>query len=348
MLTTHADLVNKLTPSGTWRNFVNANAMGDGYGHGTSCCGVAGAQVNNGVGVAGHGGASMILPIKVVSDTNTVTWTDVAEGLVYAGEVQAQVASVSISGGAMPQTAEDAAQYATDRGVLIVAAAGNTAGNVYQEPAGLDFVLGVVGADSDRTIPSGYVWGSWYDVAAPRIQQTTSNSGGYSVMIGSSASTPAVAGICGLILALRPKLLPHQVRALFAANFQAMADAATKPISGGFLRADTVVTAAAALAQPLASAPSSVAAAVAGATATVTWAAVAGATSYVVRRSDTAGTTGRVIRTFAATGTSYSDTVTVGTTPYYTVSALNAGGESPQSSEAQASSIPRRTPQQWH
>lgn len=68
---------------------------------------------------------------------------------------------------------------------------------------------------------------------------------------------------------------------------------------------------------------------------TVSWNAVAGATSYTVKRSTTNG--GPYPTTFTTTTTSLSNTgLTSGVTYYYVVSATNAQGEGPNSSQASA------------
>ena len=82
---------------------------------------------------------------------------------------------------------------------------------------------------------------------------------------------------------------------------------------------------------------------------TLSWTTVAGATSYRVYRGTTAGT--RTALTSAGgtpadpTTTSFTDTgLTNGTAYFYTVSAINAGGEGMQSTEASATAVRRTTP----
>ncbi|EMS69958.1 Ig-like domain-containing protein [Ruminiclostridium cellobioparum] len=65
------------------------------------------------------------------------------------------------------------------------------------------------------------------------------------------------------------------------------------------------------------------------------WDAVEGATNYMVKRSITPGDSYEIIATTSAI--TYNDTNVInGTTYYYVVSAVNAGGESPNSNEASA------------
>lgn len=71
---------------------------------------------------------------------------------------------------------------------------------------------------------------------------------------------------------------------------------------------------------------------------TLSWSASAGATSYTVKRSTTSGGPYTVIANGVA-GTSYTNTgLTSGVTYYYVVSAVNAAGESPHSTQASATS----------
>jgi fibronectin type 3 domain-containing protein len=70
----------------------------------------------------------------------------------------------------------------------------------------------------------------------------------------------------------------------------------------------------------------------------LSWSAASGATSYNVKRSTTSGS--GYVTIASPTGTSYTDTTAVnGTTYYYVVSAVNACGESANSSQASATPV---------
>jgi fibronectin type 3 domain-containing protein len=86
---------------------------------------------------------------------------------------------------------------------------------------------------------------------------------------------------------------------------------------------------------PPPSAPTGVGAAAGNQQVSVSWTASSGATSYHVKRSTTSG--GPYTQVGAPTTISFTDTgLTNGTAYYYVVSALNAGGESANSSEVNA------------
>lgn len=75
---------------------------------------------------------------------------------------------------------------------------------------------------------------------------------------------------------------------------------------------------------------------------TLLWNGSAGATSYTVRRGTTAGGPHEVYKTGVTVPTLVDSSVTTGIQYFYTVSAVNAGGESPQSAEASA--VPQGIP----
>lgn len=94
---------------------------------------------------------------------------------------------------------------------------------------------------------------------------------------------------------------------------------------------------------PIAGAPTNLTASPGNAVVNLSWTSVTGASSYNVYRSSASGTQGIKINSSAVTATSYSDTsVTNGTTYYYEVTAVNAGGESGNSN--QTSAIPQVPP----
>jgi len=108
------------------------------------------------------------------------------------------------------------------RGTLMVAAAGNEDTMRRQYPAGFDAVMAVSNVNSDATLPGkspSSNFGTWVDIAAPGDGFCDSGpgirssvpGGAQACKVGTSMSSPIVAGIAGLLLTKDPTLTADQV-----------------------------------------------------------------------------------------------------------------------------------------
>jgi thermitase len=178
----HSDLVNKFRRLSNGQiygynlinNTTNAN---DDNGHGTHCAGIAAAEINNGIGVAGIAGWRpglsgynqyvQLMPVKVLDANGSGTLTNVARGITWAADNGAHVLSMSLGGSSGAQSLSDAVNYAWTRGCLIVAAAGNGGSSSPQYPAYYTNCIAVAATDSSDTLTYFSQYGSWVDIAAP-------------------------------------------------------------------------------------------------------------------------------------------------------------------------------------
>ena len=107
-------------------NFIanNANAADD-HGHGTHVAGTIAQSTNNRLGVAGVAYGASIMPLKVLSAKGSGSVAGIAQAIRWAADHGAGVINMSL-GGPMPMGAMGSAvKYAREKGVVIVAAAGN-------------------------------------------------------------------------------------------------------------------------------------------------------------------------------------------------------------------------------
>lgn len=200
----HPDLQGAFVPG---YDFVAKEPLAaDDNGHGTAAAGVIAARTHNREGQAGICWSCSLMPVKVLDATGWGTSSAVAAGIVWATENGARVISLSLGGPGTTQALSDAVAYAASKGVVIVAAAGNSGTTTRFYPAAYPGVVGVAATTSSDKL---YAWsnrGDWVQVTAPGCNTAPRAGGGYVNFCGTSSATPLVAGIAGLALSRAPGL----------------------------------------------------------------------------------------------------------------------------------------------
>ncbi|MEN0006954.1 MAG: S8 family serine peptidase [Bacteroidota bacterium] len=213
----HEDLAGKFKS-------IKAKYDKDVRGHGTHCAGIAGAITNNNKGIASFSPDdrfTQITSIKVLSDSGMGSQKMIIDGILEAADKGADVISMSLGGrsSAMKQRAyQKAVAYANKKGVIVLAAAGNSNRNAKDyAPVNTPGVIGVSAIDSRLNLAtfSNYVTDIKWGVAAPGvgIYSTIPNSG-YAAYNGTSMATPYVAGLVGLMKSIKPDITTEEVYTL--------------------------------------------------------------------------------------------------------------------------------------
>jgi serine protease len=225
----------------------------DSSWHGTQVSGVIAAITNNGIGMASVGPNLRILPVRVLGkcygyDSDIIAGMRWAAGLpvpgVPANPTPARVINLSLGGeGACDSAYADAVNEITAAGAVIVAAAGNTEGSAVNTPANCSGVIAVAALRHVGTKVGFSSLGPEVAISAPGGNcvntapgspclypiLTTSDSGttvpagpiytdSYNISVGTSFSSPLVAGTAALLLSVQPTLTPHQVRIMLQAT----------------------------------------------------------------------------------------------------------------------------------
>lgn len=186
----------------------------DPNGHGTHVAGVVAALAGNRRGVAGLAPRAAILPIRVLDAAGNGTSDMIARGIVRAADRRPHVINLSLGASGDDPAVRQAVAYAQRKGVLVVAAAGNSGCGLFrptQYPAAYPGVVGVGSVDASLAGSRFSSCGSWVDVAAPGggIWSTVPAtnrlgcSGGYCALSGTSMAAPHVAAAAALAMSRR-------------------------------------------------------------------------------------------------------------------------------------------------
>ncbi len=259
----HPDLKNKLVAGYDFISDPSAAADGDGVDddaddpgdddgggssfHGTHVAGIVAAQFNNGLGVAGTGGKTRVMPVRVLGRDGGND-ADIANGILWAAGIDvtidgqivpgasppADIINLSLGGEAPSLSLCDAIAQARSAGAIVVAAAGNSASSAPIYPAGCDGVVSV-SALGANALPAPYTnFGKTIDVCAPGgnvetdiqpdgyvdgvLSTRAEDTGGgidptYDYAQGTSMATPHVAGVAALMKAGRQHMTPDEFQA---------------------------------------------------------------------------------------------------------------------------------------
>jgi subtilisin family serine protease len=204
-----------------WNFDGNNNSTLDVNGHGTHVSGTI-AGVNNGYGVTGIAYNSKIMPVKVLDDQGSGSYSAIANGIYYAVDNGADVINLSLGGGRSNDTLQKAVEYASSKGVIVVMAAGNDGSSQPAYPAryAKNYGLAVGAVDQNKNL-ADFSNRAGADqltyVTAPGVNVYSTLPGNeYASYSGTSMATPHVAGVVALMLSANPNLSDAQVRQILA------------------------------------------------------------------------------------------------------------------------------------
>lgn len=205
-------------------NFVNnTNEVMDDNSHGTHVSGTIAGE-NNDFGVTGIAYGAKIMPVKVLNESGSGSYSAIANGIYYAVNHGANVINLSLGGDFPNSTLSSAIDYASKKGVIVVMAAGNDGYPFVSYPAAYANKSGIaVGAvDQNKNLADfsnqpginqlAYVTAPGVDV------YSTVPGDQYAYYSGTSMATPHVAGVVALMLSANRNLTDSQVRQIITST----------------------------------------------------------------------------------------------------------------------------------
>jgi subtilisin family serine protease len=196
----HPDLQANL---GTGEDFTGSGTWDDANGHGTHCAGIADA-VDNSQAVVGVSTEATLHAVRVLGSGGSGSLSAIADGIRYVADQGWDVASMSLGASSGDQTLKDAVQYAANKGVLLVGAAGNDGpcSDCVGYPSAYSEVMAVSSTASDDSLSSFSSTGPEVEIAAPGSDiLSTYNDGGTNTLSGTSMACPHVSGAGGQLMA---------------------------------------------------------------------------------------------------------------------------------------------------
>lgn len=224
------------------------NDPSDGLGHGTHCAGTIAAVGNNGIGVIGVAPKAKVMAVKGLDDHGSGNDADLANCLMYAADMGADILSNSW-GGPYSKTIENAVDYAYASGCVIVAAAGNSGTDINNwwwatimgasaTPANLKNTIAVAATNANDEQVQFSNRGVGVDIAAPGVDILSLRAEGtdmyddeqyivgerYYRLSGTSMACPHISGSAALILSAHPQFTNEDVRQALIATAEPIAN----------------------------------------------------------------------------------------------------------------------------
>ena len=233
----------------------------DPNGHGTFVAGLVAAESSNGVGISGAAPGVRILPVRVLDQNGSGSYSAVESGIMWATDHGAAVINLSLGGTSPSATLLQALQYATGKGVTVVMAAGNCGNatcnsspstvNPVMYPAaystGVPGAIAVGASAENDSIAAFSTHGPFVDLVGPGVAIVSTWGTGnddYAQGDGTSFAAPYVAASVAILHAVCPADSPDQLRTRLESTATDLGAAGRDDFAGaGLVRPDLAVAA---------------------------------------------------------------------------------------------------------
>lgn len=189
----------------------------DDYGHGTHIAGIIGSSSRN-FGMTGINPYVDIYAVKAFDKDGKGKLSDIIEGLDWLNRHQVDIINMSFSTSETNDTFYRVIQHINDRGIIMIAAAGNDGKrNTVNYPARFPQVIAVSATDKNDSIANFSSTGPEIDFCAPGVNIPSAwIGGGYEEKSGTSFAAPHITGIVADLLNYHDTLPSSRVKEIMA------------------------------------------------------------------------------------------------------------------------------------
>lgn len=186
-------------------SFVPGQPPTDSYGSGTRAAGIIAAAIN-GVGVVGVAPAASLYAVKVLANNGSGNWSWLIAGINWCIANKMHILNMALGGGSAPAALEAICNTAFNKGLLLIAGAGNAglpvppAISTVGFPAGYKNVIAVSVLDNNSVIAPFSSRGPEVELCVPGVNVlSTMPGGGYSTWSGSAAACHHASGAAAAV-----------------------------------------------------------------------------------------------------------------------------------------------------
>ncbi|CAJ1954198.1 unnamed protein product [Cylindrotheca closterium] len=206
--------------------WYNPNSRTD---HGTGIAGIIAARGGNGAGTLGivsqgpEASKVCLLNARIFADDDyTTTSGFVLQAAEWCANKGANIINLSLASPAATNSDRYTYQELYNRGILLIAAAGNSGTDEYNYPASLDSVISVGSIGQDRKQSGFSQTNNRIELVAPGHEIYSTSGDDMDFFTGTSFATPYVAGVAAKIWAAHPYCSNRQIREALQKSAQAL------------------------------------------------------------------------------------------------------------------------------